>query len=425
MNKIRATVALLTLASTAGWWAGVPVAHAQPAEAPRVVEGQVVNGTAGGGSTAGLPVVLHRHSLTEEDDHDTAVDQAGRFRFDGIAFDPDVVYGVSVSYQGALYGADVDPSEGSPLHVTLTVYEATDSETALEVSNASVMFADVDKGTQTVWALEIVKISNGTDRTYVPGPEPMKLLRFGLPRGAWGLSVDTRLLGADVLQVDKGFALTASVPPGDHEVMYEYFFPYSGSETLFGRSLPYGADSVRVLVPGGEIEVSSEQLAGPEAVTVGARPYQLLSASDMARGSTILLQLRGLPQASFSDRLGRRLEAVRFEYVAPMGLALLMATLIGFALWRRGTARRANALGITSMPTGEGDRILQMIAELEGSFQEGAVSEERYRRRRAALVGRLSKLSGRPPGAPRAGRTSSVRPEPGEGPAPSWADPFR
>jgi len=48
-----------------------------------------------------------------------------------------------------------------------------------------------------------------------------------------------------------------------------------------------------------------------------------------------------LPAPSTSQRLRRSLGDIRFEYVAPAGLVLLMGLLVGLALLRRrGTGRR-------------------------------------------------------------------------------------
>ena len=387
--------ALLFLAAAALWWSGVPAAYAQTPEDTLVVEGQIVNGTAGGETPSGLSVMLHQRSVARSDNLEVTADSEGRFRFEGVVFDPDMFYGVSVKYQGAVYGTELDLSGGSPPPVSLTVYEAVDDETSLAVSSASVLMAQVDKASQTLWALEIVRLNNGTDRTYVPGPEPMKLLRFGLPPGAEGLQVDTNLIGAEVLQVDRGFALTASVPPGEHEVMYAYQFPYAGTEAVFSRTLHYGAGSVRVLAPYEVAQVSSQQLEGPETVIVGGRSYQELQGSDMPRGSHISLDLVGLPQPTFRDRLGRRLETVPLEYIAPTGLGLLMVSLVAFAIWRRSTGRRAYGDTMAGMDAlgKEQSRLIQKIAQLDESFEEGSLTEGRHQRERAALTARLADLA--------------------------------
>ena len=397
MNRVRAVACLLVLVASALWWQGVSIASAQASDGTRIVEGRIINGTAGVPDPAGLTVVFHQVNVARSEELQTTTDQEGSFRFDDIVFDPEALYGISVRYQGALYADAVDLSEGSPPPVSLTVYEAVDDESLLTAPSASVLFAQVDKPSQTLWALEIVKISNGTDRTYVPGAEPMKLLRFGLPPGAQGLQVDSGLLGAEVLQVDRGFALTASVPPGEHEVMYAYQFPYSGAEYVFARSFPYGAGSLRVLAPYEVARLSSEQLGAVEEVTVGGRPYQLLSAIELPRGDRISLALRDLPEASFIERLGRRLGETRLEYTAPAGLGLLMVSLVGFALWRRSAVRRGLAMGMmeTEALEAERDRLIQEIARLDDSFDGSALDEAQYRRRRETLTARMAALSRR------------------------------
>ena len=313
--------------------------HAQ--EGTIVVEGKVSNGTQGGGSVAGLKVVFHRENATARDNLETLTDPVGRFRFDDVVYDPSTTYGVSVSYQGAVYGTDLLLSAGSPPPITLTVYETVDKQDVLSAASASVLFAMADGSAQTVSALEIVKVVNNSDRTYLPGPEPMKLLRFGLPRDSVALQVDGAFAGADFIQVDRGFALLVSVPPGEHEVMYTYQFPYSGTEIDFSKSFPYGVERLRVLAPNEVLKLSSDTLGAPRTVTIGQRSYQLLEATDLPRGTHVSVALSGLPRPSLGNRVDQRLKGIRFEYAAPIGLGLFMVALIGFALWKRRKEERA------------------------------------------------------------------------------------
>ena len=304
------------------------------------IQGRVANATLGGQPAVGLEVVLHREGLTLHEHDETATDAEGRFRFDGVVYEPDLTYGVTVVYQGALYGADLDLSNGTPPMFTLAVYESTSSQDALSVSKASVLLAGVDAESQTLWALEIVEVVNDTERTYVPGPEPMSLLLFGLPPGAKDLEVDTRLLGADLIKVDRGFAVTASVPPGAHEVMYAYSFPYEGEEIELRRNFPYGAAGLRILAAPDVATIVSGDLEGPETVEVGGRSLQLLSGSDLPRGARITVGLVDLPRASLGQKLAARIADFPLELFAPAGLAVLMLAVIVLAL-RRG--RRVSA----------------------------------------------------------------------------------
>ena len=322
---------LLTLVAVAA-----PAERAAAQEETRTVEGQVVNGTRDAGAADGLSVVFHMEGATTHQHRVTPTDEEGRFRFEGIEPDPALTYGVSVEYQGALYGQDVDLLSGSPPSLALTVYEATDEEGTLSTSLASVLLGAADESSHRVSALEIMTIVNSSDRAYVPGSEPMRLPRFGLPAGARNLQVDSGLPGAEFIQVDLGFALLSSIPPGEHEVMYAYDFPVSGSAADFSKSLPYGATLLRVLALEGEMSLASRQMEGPDTVLIGERSYYLMQAADVPWGSRISVELRDLPGRSTWGRLTDRLDGLRFEYAAPAGLSAFMLALTAYAVWRRG-----------------------------------------------------------------------------------------
>ncbi len=317
-------------------------ANALAQQSPVSISGHIVNGSPDSGSVVGLAVTLHMQGETTYDNKVTITDNDGRFTFDGIVYDPALVYGVSVRYQDTLYGTEVSLTDGTPPPVTIEVYNAVYEQDVIKVGSASLLFADADRLTQTVSALEIVKVVNDSDFTFVPGSGgPMSLLRFGLPTGAEGLQVDTRLLGADIVQVDRGFAVIGSVPPGEHDIMFTYAFPYDGVETTFTKNFPFGADSLRVLSPNEVLTLASEEIGAPESVTIGERPYQLIETSDIERGRRIEVQLSGLPRATLADRAQSAVTNARYEYLAPALLAIFLTALIPFAVIRH----RANRLG--------------------------------------------------------------------------------
>ncbi len=312
-------------------------------QTPVTIEGRVTNGTSGGGDAGGLTVVLHQESGAVHEDREAVTGSDGRFRFDGLVYDTALAYGLSVTYRGALYGVDLDLSAGGPPGMEIVVYVATSDDDALSAASASVLYASADESTRLVAVLEIIQLVNGSDRTYVPGPEPMDLVRFGLPPGAARLRVDTRLPGADFVQVDRGFALIASIPPGEYEILYTYELPYSGRAFEYGKSFNYGADRLRVLAPVDVLRVSSGRLGGPKTTLIGQREYHLLEATGIERGASIDLLLEDLPQPGLSDRVRQPLDAIRFELAAPVALGVLMAGVIAYALWRRSRERDETA----------------------------------------------------------------------------------
>ena len=315
-----------------------PPAFAQ--QQPLSISGSVVNASPDAEAVAGIPVVLHMQGETDYDNKTTITDNNGNFTFDGIIYDPSVIYGVSVRYQDALYGAEVSMANGAANAVTLQVYDAVYEQDVIRVGSASLLFADADRITRTVSALEIVKVVNDSDYTFVPGSGgPMSLLRFGLPPGAEGLQVDTRLLGADIVQVDRGFAVIGSVPPGEHDLMFTYSFPYDGTQTAYTKNFPFGADSLRVLSPNEVLTLASDDIGAPESVTIGERPYQLIETANIERGSRIEVRLSDLPQTTLADRAQNAVATARYEYIAPALLAVFLAALIPFAIIRHRTRK--------------------------------------------------------------------------------------
>ena len=386
--------AFLTLAALAAALLA-PAVAAQESPPARMVEGRLVNGTAGGPVPAGATVVLHEESASRHEHREAVTDADGGFRFEGIVVEPDTVYGVSVTYGEAVYGVDLDLSV-QPEPVVLTVYEPVRDDSFLKVPTASVLFAQVDKATQTLWALEIVSITNDTDRTYVPGPEPMQILRFGLPSGAEGLTVDTRLLQPSVIQVDRGFGLFASVPPGEHEVMYAYRFPYSGPEVEFSRIFRYGAERLRVLAPRDVADLSAGALGRSETVVIGEQDYNILSMADVGRGDPVSVTLRNLPTSSFVDGARRRVEELPWQLAAPALLAVLLGGVIVVALRRRGQEASVDAVpGKASVVRTEYEELLLALVSLERRFEDGEIGGADYDRRRAALAARLAAASRR------------------------------
>ena len=250
------------------------------------------------------------------------------------------------------------------------------------------LFAQADGA--SLWALEIVSVVNDADRTYVPGPEPMQLLRFGLPERAEGLTVDTRLLQPSVIQVDRGFGLFASVPPGEHEVMYAYSFPYSGSEVEFTRAFRYGAERLRILAPRDVADLFAGSLGVSETVAIGEQDYNVLTLAGVGRDDRVSVTLRNLPTRSFVDGARGRVSDLPWQFAAPALLALLLGAVVVLALRRRNTAAPAAAPA-----RDEYENLLLALVSLERRFDDGEIDEAQYDRQRAALAASLAAASKR------------------------------
>ena len=386
-KRLAAFVALLLLALASGH--GFVEAQTDY----RTVRGVVVSGTEGGADLFGHVVTLHRVTSAGFNDITALTDDTGAFLFERVEYDPSTSYGVSVRYQDAIYGTDLDMSSGSPPPVTLTVFEATQDDSILSVGDASLLLASAAASDQTLAALEIITLVNGSDMAYVPGAGVMELLRFGLPVGATELSLDTRLIGADFIQVDRGFALLASVPPGEHEVMFSYRFPYQDETLSLEKTYRYGAESLRILAPEEVVSVGVEGLDEPESVTIGERDYRVLNVEGMGRGESLTMELDGLPTRNAVDSVTSSVSGIKFQYIAPVGLGVLMVALLVYGALRKGVTRRR--VGLSSDAANERAVIFRMISDLTDNYESGDVSDEEYRQRLLVLNARLTALGER------------------------------
>ena len=365
--------------------------HLVQAQAPsqRVIVGQISNATENADPVSGLTVTLHRQDQETYEEGDTKTEDSGKFEFRDMLMDEQSLYGVTVRYGGVVYGADINPLRDLVQPIMIKIYETSDDQSLLEVRTASLLLARADKLDERVHALEIVNVVNTGDRTYVPGPEPMNLLRFALPVGSSDLQVDTQLIAADALQVDRGFALTANVPPGEHEVLFSYNFPYDNGSVTFDKSYPYGTESLRVVSPNDLGALSSPHLPSPTSKDIGGSQYQVIETVGVERDTRVTIHLTGLPRAVFWDHVIHRVKTMPYELVAPVALGVLMLAILSFVLLYR---KRQILGGSTMAVQPQRMELIRRLDDLEDERNRSQISEETYGRVRRQLVSRLVAL---------------------------------
>tara|TARA_B100001123_G_scaffold49347_1_gene50435 strand:- start:4816 stop:5994 length:1179 start_codon:yes stop_codon:yes gene_type:complete len=354
------------------------------------VNGKIKNGSSNGEIPAGLSVALHSehlekgagmfHTFTEAD---------GSFEFPSIEVEEDTLYGVSVIHQGATYTQNVNPSDGAP--VEIEVFDAVDSDDVVAGFNASVLFTNVDPMTRRVSIMEMITLINESRLTYVPAGGPMDLLRFGLPAGSDQLIVDTNLPGADWIQVDRGFALIASVPPGKHEVMYVYSVPYENSFLEYEKTWRYGTSSLRVVSEEDLVEFQTDLGVDYQSVEIGGIDYRVQEAPDIQRGLKTMFRLTDLPAPTFRQSLSQGYNAMRYEFVGPVSLAILLSVGGLYGTWRVVQIRRRSLADRRGWFPGSDERqvIEDMISELDFLLEEGSLGIDEHRRRSEILNRRL------------------------------------
>ena len=384
--------------------------HPAAAQQPLSIRGQVVNGTAGEALPGDLAVLM---LVTGPDGQlrgtgQTLPDGEGRFRFDDVEPVEGGSYVLSVDYGGVFYGATLDLGELAN-DLALTVYESTQDVGVLAVERQVMVISDADEGERMASATEFVRLVNNSDRTLQPDltmQGVISFLRFALPPNAADLTVQSDLRGGEVISIGTGFALTAPVPPGAHNVDFSYTFPYQSGSLSYRQSLPQGADIFQVLAPQnwGGVGVANLDPAAP--VDIQGTTYMAWERRDIPPGPGVQLEVAGLPQPGTWSRLGGAVAGGAFWQAAiPSALGASLVALLAWGLARRSRpVAAASPLpdeGLEEAPSeapghiagevpGPADRrsLVQALAALDRQYESGAVPESDYRQQRERLVAR-------------------------------------
>ena len=151
-----------------------------------IIEGRVVNGTAGGSSVADQEITLNTYlNDVEVGSATTKTDAEGWFAFDGLSTESGYIYEVTLTFQEAeYYGEWLSFDEGETTKsFEVTVYDSTTSDEAIKIATAhTVVYVEQD----SLHVEEYYIFVNEADRTYIGSGEittagTRRTLRLPLP----------------------------------------------------------------------------------------------------------------------------------------------------------------------------------------------------------------------------------------------------
>ena len=385
---------LLMLAALAAFLLLVALLPAMAlAQEPTAVEGKLTNGTAGAPPPAGVEVTLHVVQSTASVETNVGVtDEAGAFRIEVPMVDNVTSYVISLSYEGAVYGMALDLGELTE-PADIMVYESTSDLSVLEVNSAALVLRPQPDNEGMLSGSEVVSLVNTSDRTFIPdltGPVmgQMNFMRFSLPPGATNLRLESDLAGGDIIEVGPGFAVTASVPPGDHLVGFSYSAPYDGDSLEFTRTAHMATADFRLLLPEDLGQVESDALrVGDDRVLLGDDLFQGWRAGPLRAAEKVRMEFSDLPQPPWHEQLGETVlegPGPQLFLASLLGLALVGALL--YSLLRSvpsSPALTTAASGIVSSP--QAQDCLRRLAELDDALEQGEVAPDEYQERREIL----------------------------------------
>ena len=283
MRRLMTILAVLLLA-------GLPAAAFAQEPVEGTVSGQVVNGTEGGGSVAGVEITLITYvdnMLAET--RTTRTDAEGRFQFDGINLER--TYLVSARYLEVdyYYAVVFDPG-AKTAYVEVGVCDATDSD---EIIRVGLTRKIVNIEEESLLVTEVYWLVNDSDMTYV-GTDGV--LFFQLPQGAYCFEAPQELMIDYQLLDDNRVTYLVPFPPGERQLVYSYRLAKPDSNGLdISLAINYPTDILELMVTGEGVEVAVSQLAPAEpVVTDTGERFICFQGKNFTRSAMINLRLSNL-----------------------------------------------------------------------------------------------------------------------------------
>ena len=358
---------------------------AASAQMPETISGRVVNGTLGATVPEGLEVVLltldeNRAQIVGRDS--VAVDAQGRFQFTGFVTGPELTYRVAAA--DGLFTPSVDLRDAADWSdIELVIYERTKALDDIWVSSYSFLVPSIDARSQTMGVLGAIDIRNEGDTVWMadltdPALSGPQLLRFSLPEGYSGLSVESDLPPGNVMEIGTGFALSTPAPPGEFNILVSYLLAYDGNGFEFPLNLPFGADVVRFMMPEEGITITGEGLGPPRTTVVNDRTFTIVEGSGFERGTRINVAIKGLPSPTFVERA--------VDYFGGRAYIPILAWLVGAAFLSllAYAVIRARNRPVAAGPTRS--ELVDAIAALDDLRDAGEIGPEEYAAERAELM---------------------------------------
>ncbi len=348
------------------------------------IEGQLINGTAGGSSVADVEVHLKTFTNNETGNLTTKTRSDGKFTFSTLSIMPPNTYQIFLTYRNAEYlGDNISFVHGqTSKSANITVYDSTSSDASIKIKNAHTI---INMGQGTLDIMVMYDFINDTDRAYVGN------LTFSLPPEAFEVEYGYGLVAANIISRPDGFTDTmAMLPKGkeiSREIIYYYNVPYTGGDYNYHQKLNYPVVQFDLLVQDDNLKVISDQLSNKDPLDMGIK-YLHLTGNNLGRGETV--------SAALSPN-----SAGQTMTIILVAAALIVMIVASFLVYRRTRGKsKAQPVMAEIRPTPSSaaepeqidQRLLAELAQLDDDFAAGSIQEEAYRAQRAAKKAQLVKL---------------------------------
>lgn len=355
-----------------------------------VIQGQVINQTEDGSSTADVAVSLTIFvNDTEVGPTTVQTDAEGRFEFDSLSTESGYSYQVTLTFQEVEYDSQaISFNHGETSRsIDVEVYDSTGSDDAISIAMAyTVIYTE-----QSVLRVsEYYLFANMSDTNYIGTTEvtddgDKATLRFTLPAGYTGLQYEAGLMECCIIATEDGLIDVMPLAPGHKTIRYSYNLTTNGGTYDFSQKFHYPVAGYTLTVQDiGSVNASSAQLILGEPLSISGAQFINLSGTELSAETIVTAHLSGLPTAGSQA-------AVIWTIV---GLVVAAGGFGGGYLLKKKRPRRPAIIQVITPNTTEDVRqkLFLEIARLDDELEAGKIPEEEYHKLRSAKKAQLVEL---------------------------------
>jgi hypothetical protein len=365
------------------------------------IEGKLVNGTKDAkiqnASSVTVTLLSAAAGATSPMSQTTKSDADGKFSFANLDTTATTRYLILAAYLGVEYASDVltFPAAQTTMTPTLTVHETTNDAAVVRVMQSHLV---IEVSPRTFNVIQIVQVVNESDRALVGATATSATLLVPVLAGAQNIQFE-RFDAGDPTPRDGALTYTAPFVPGMDQIVVNYTVPFTPPTYQLALKLPSDVGKLRILLSDTGAKISSAQLgAATMFPTQGGQTFLMTSADNLKAGTELKATFENVtgnpsapvapgtkpttqPTATASDNTPLILG------VALGGVGLIVLGLVGFFFRKRQVAQLEEQLDEERRV-----ELLQELADLDDEYEEKKISEEDYKRVRAALKAELREL---------------------------------
>jgi len=318
------------------------------AQGDGIIQGRVVNGTAGGSLPEGLEITLRAFQGQGEVEPVAAtVDSDGGFRFEGMDVGSDWRYLIQISYQDVVYSQGPLAFEPGETEITTeaSIYETTTDDEGIVVERAHVLVdASGSQGGQpaSVLVTEVHVFLNPGDRTFTGKDEvegQPAVSRLLLPKDSYDWAFDDGSLGGRFLATDGGFVDREPLWPGSTSVMFRYTLDWRAGDCILDRDVTHPISNLNFLIADTGVRVESDRLAFAGKVDAEGQGYLNYVGLDLVPGERLDLTV-GLPAAGLAPAASSQSSPSTLPWIILVGVLTVLALAYPFWLQHVRTSAR-------------------------------------------------------------------------------------